>query len=263
MVRKAVMSKNLIFGMATGIYSNIKSMDTFIMSLRKYSKDKVCIATDSNDETFVNFLKSFNVDVVYLKQKITAESVMYMRWILPKKVLNDYTDIENVILTDTRDVVFQDDPFKYLSGSDLDLSVETKQIKDCPNFNKPWVINLYGQEMYEKVKDNWILCAGVTAGKKQSILDLCTFMIDEHLRLKERFVDQAALNVFHAEGKLPKSALHYTGDNFVATIGHSFGVTKINESGQLEGNNGIIPAIVHQYDRHPNVVEGFYKNARA
>lgn len=263
MVRKIIMSKNLIFGMATGIYSNIGSMDTFIISLRKYYKDDVCIVTDSNDEEFVNFLKSFNVNVVYLKQKITAESVMYMRWILPKKVLLDYPNIDNVILTDTRDVVFQDDPFKYLSGSDLDLSVETKQIKDCPNFNKSWVLNLYGQEMYEKVKDNWILCAGVTAGKKQSVIDLCTFMIDEHLRLKDKFVDQAALNVFHSEGKLPKSTLHYTGENLVATIGHSFGVTKVNKSGQIEGNNGIIPAIVHQYDRHPSIVEGLYNNARA
>lgn len=257
------MSKNLIFGMATGIYSNINSMDTFLTSLRKYSQDQVCIVTDSTDLSFIEFLKSFEVNVFQLKQKISAESVMYMRWVLPKKVFEkQYEDIENVILTDTRDVVFQKNPFDYLSGEELDLSVETKQIKDCPNFNKPWILNLYGEETYEKVKDNWILCAGFTAGKKKSILELCEKMINERLRLLDSFVDQAALNVFSAEGRLPRSKLHYTGDKLVATIGHSFGVTKIDGSGQLVGNNGIIPAVVHQYDRHSNVVEGFVRNAR-
>lgn len=256
-------SKNLVLGLATGIYSNIESIDSFVISLRKYYKDDIVIVTDNDSPSFVDFLKSYNVDIFHLKQKITAESVMYMRWLCPLRIIGDKpNDYENVILPDTRDVVFQANPFEFLSGEELDLSVETKQIKDCPNFNKPWVINLYGEETYDKVKDNWILCAGVTAGKKNSVVSLCKMMIDEHLRLKERFVDQAALNVFYAEDRLPKSKLHNTGENLVATIGHSFGITKINERGQLEGDNGIIPAIVHQYDRHPPVVEGFKRNAR-
>ena len=257
------MSKNLVIGLATGIYSNINSIDSFVISLRKYYKDDICIITDNNDPSFIEFLKSHDVNVFHLKQKITAESVMYMRWLLPLKILSeDLNDYDKVILPDTRDVVFQANPLDFLSDEDLDLSVETKQIKDCPNFNKPWVVNLYGEDIYEKVKDNWILCAGVTAGKKASIISLCKLMMDEHLRLRDRFVDQAALNVFHAQGKLPKSKLHFTGESLVATIGHSFGVTKINERGQVEGIDGTIPAIVHQYDRHPSIVEGLYKNAR-
>jgi hypothetical protein len=56
-------------------------------------------------------------------------------------------------------------------------------------------------------------------------------MIGEREKFGSRFVDQCTLNVFYNEGKLPEAELHYTGDQLVATIGHSLGLTTIFEDG--------------------------------
>ena len=255
-------SKNLVIGLSVGVYSAVQHIESFILSLRKYYDGPVCMIIDEKSDAMVDFLKKHNVDISLVKGKLTPESVMYNRWVLPRKILIEkYKHIENVLLPDTRDLVFQDNPFKYLSGKPLDLSVETKTIQECPNFNTPWVKNLYGEEVYEQVKDKWILCAGVTGGKRAAVIQLCDVMISERQKFGDRFVDQCTLNVFYNQGKLPDAELHYTGDHLVATIGHSLGTTYVNEDGCLIGNNGIIPAMVHQYDRHKSIEHYFIENA--
>lgn len=255
-------SKNLIIGLSVGVYSAVQHVESFILSLRKYYDGRVCMIIDEKSEQMVDFLKKHNVDISLVTTKLTPESVMFNRWVLPRKVLIEkYKDVENVILPDTRDLVFQDNPFKYLSGKPLDLSVETKRIKECINYNRRWVMDLYGHAVYNDVKNNWILCAGVTGGKREAVIQLCDVLISEYTNLGSSFVDQCTLNVFHAQGKLPEAHLHFTGDNLVATIGHSLGNTNVNSDGYLVGYNGVIPAMVHQYDRHDNIKDFFVENA--
>lgn len=256
-------SNNLVIGLSVGVYSAVQHIESFIVSLRKYYDGLVCMIIDEKSDAMVDFLKKHNIEISYVKTKLTPESVMYNRWVLPRKVLIEkYKNIENVLLPDTRDLVFQGNPFKFLSGKLLDLSVETKTIEECLNFNTPWVKDLYGDDVYENIKSQWILCAGVTAGKRNAIIQLCDIMISERERFGNRFVDQCTLNVFYNQGKLPEAELHYTGDQLVATIGHSLGNTTILEDGILTGKNKyIIPSMVHQYDRHKNIEHFFIENA--
>lgn len=255
-------SKNLIIGLSVGAYSAVQHIESFILSLRKYYDGQVCMIIDEKSEPMVDFLKKYKVDISLVKTKLTPESVMYNRWVLPRKVLIEkYKDVENVILPDTRDLVFQDNPFKYLSGKQLDLSVETKLVKECLVYNRRWVLELYGEEVYEEIKNNWILCAGVTGGKREAIIQLCDIMVEEYKTFGSSFVDQCTLNVFHAQRKLPDAQLHFTGDNLVATIGHSLGTTKVSNDGFLIGNGGMKPAMVHQYDRHKDIEHFFVENA--
>ena len=255
-------SKNLIIGLSVGVYSAVQHVESFILSLRKYYDGQVCMIIDEKSEPMVDFLKKHNVDISLVKSKLTPESVMFNRWVLPRKVLIEkYKDVENVILPDTRDLIFQDNPFDFLSGKPLDLSVETKLVKECLAYNKPWVLNLYGEEVYDQIKNNWILCAGVTGGKRKAIIELCDVMVEEYIKFGTSFVDQCTLNVFYSQRKLPEAELHFTGEKLVATIGHSFGNTKLDSEGYLIGNNGIRPAMVHQYDRHKDVQHFFVENA--
>lgn len=255
-------SKNLVIGLSVGVYSAVQHIESFILSLRKYYDGRICMIIDEKSQPMVDFLKKHNVDISLVKTKLTPESVMFNRWVLPRKVLVEkYKDVENVLLPDTRDLVFQDNPFKYLSGKPLDLSVETKRIKECVNYNRRWVLELYGDAVYNDIKNNWILCAGVTAGKRDAVIQLCEVMVEEHKNLGSSFVDQCTLNVYYAQGKLPEAQLHFTGEKLVATIGHSLGHTKVNEQGYLVGDDGCIPAMVHQYDRHKDIEHFFIENA--
>lgn len=255
-------SKNLILCLSVGIYSDVKFVSSSIVSLRKYYSGPVCMIINKKSPEMIDFLKKHDVDISFVNTEMTPESVMYYRWILPRKVLLErYKDVENVIIPDVRDLVYQDDPFKYLSGKPLDLALETKTIKECP-YNTKWVKNMYGEEAYQLVKDQLIICGGTMSGKRDAIIELCEHMMAERDRLGDTFVDQGTLNVFHAQGKFPETQLHETGDHLVATIGHSLGVTTVNEDGVLFGKTkDIIPSMVHQYDRHKDIEKLIIENA--
>ena len=87
-------------------------------------------------------------------------------------------DVDRVIITDVRDVVFQDNPTDWLdenipmTETDIILGSENLKYKD-----EPWGANniqkAFGQYFYEKVENNEIYCAGVIAGGLELIKDLC------------------------------------------------------------------------------------------
>ena len=87
-------------------------------------------------------------------------------------------DVNRVIITDVRDVVFQDNPTEWIDanlyegGIDIILGSENLKYKD-----EPWGANnmkqAFGQYFYEKVEDNEIYCAGVIAGDFDLIKDFC------------------------------------------------------------------------------------------
>jgi len=83
----------------------------------------------------------------------------------------------NVITTDVKDVVFQQDPGRWLReniyvGKDLVFASESIRYK-----NEPWgdqnLKETYGQFIYEKFKDNEIYNVGVLGGRAKAMKDLC------------------------------------------------------------------------------------------
>lgn len=264
------MSKNLLIGFAVNLYSNIESMKNFCISLRKYYDGNAVLLTDTNDEEFINYLKSFDIKVFKTSKKITIEDLMIQRWAIPIKVIETFPEAENVILSDTRDLVYQGNPFDFLVGDDLELTTEVKKVGECPDWNSRWIATMYGSEVLETVKDQQIICGGYMCGKRDGVIKLCELMVEESKNYPKTvpgqppiFVDQAAMNVFYKQGRFPSTTLHPTGGSFVATIGSSLGPTKLDDEGFLVTNDGVRPAVVHQYDRHPQVVEAFNKRLRA
>lgn len=263
------MSKNLLIGFAVNKYSNIESMKNFCITLRKYYQEDAVLITDSDDVNFIDFLKSFNIIVLKTSGKITIEDLMVQRWALPIKVMESFPEAENVILSDTRDLVYQDNPFNFLVGDELELTTETKTIGECPDWNSRWILQMYNDEVLNLVKDQKIICGGYMCGKKKGLTILCELMIEESKKYPKTqpghpplFVDQAAMNVYYKLGKLPSTTLHPTGGPFVATIGSSLGTTRLDDEGFLITQDNLRPAVVHQYDRHPNLVEAFNKRLR-
>ena len=260
------MSKNLIIGFAVNLYNNIESMKNFCISLRKYYDGDTVLITDTDNEEFINYLKSFSINVFKTNKRITIEDLMVQRWAIPIKVIEAFPEAENVILSDTRDLVYQGNPFDFLVGNELELTTEVKTIKECPHWNTRWVLTMYGEEVFESVKDQKIICGGYMCGKRSGVIKLCEMMVEESKNYPKTipgqppiFVDQSAMNVFYKQGKFPSTTLHNTGEPFVATIGGSMGTTKLDQEGFLVNEDGTRPAVVHQYDRHPHVVKAFNK----
>jgi len=249
------MKTNLIIGLAFGY--DVGKIQNFVLSFRQYSDDAVLIISDNETSEFANFLNQHNIyNLVYSQ----AGNIMTARWELPRDALEEhFVDVENVILSDIRDVVFQDNPFNYLSGKDLDFSTEPETLGGCTKHNGPWVRNIYGQEVLEQLKDQQILCCGVTAGKRAAVIGLCNSLLEEAKKVPQ-FVDQASLNVLYGRGCFPNSEIHLTGGPLVATMHHSKTLT-FDRQGYLLGDNGKRIAMVHQYDRCGFSGLNFVKNA--
>lgn len=244
------MSKNLIMSLATGY--TVDQIQNFVFSLRKYYNGQICVITDVRTPEFLDFLTKYSIDNFILNEQVHFAQVGLLRWKLTKHVLEtQYPDIENIILSDIRDVIFQGNPFDFLSGKSLDFSVELKRIKECGT-NTEWIKRIYGEDEFTKIKDQWILCGGVTAGKRHGVIRLCDLIINESTKAASLwypdFIDQAALNVLYRKGEFPDCHLHRTGDSLISTMGHARSFT-LDKEGYLLGDRSQRVAMVHQYDR--------------
>ena len=86
-------------------------------------------------------------------------------------------EVNRVIITDVRDVVFQDNPTSWLDdfllpGQEIVLGSENMLYKD-----EPWGANnmreSFGQYFYEQMESEEIYCAGVIAGVMHTVKDFC------------------------------------------------------------------------------------------
>lgn len=257
------MSKNLVIGLAIGY--NVEKIQNFILSLRQYYSDAVLFVLDKENNEVLEFFDKNNIHSIILDEPVNLQIIGFERWQIYKDMINEYfPDVENILTSDVRDVVFQGNPFDHFTDAELEFSTEPLKIGECVEHNALWIKNIYGDDVLEEVKDNWILCAGVVGGKKSGILRLCDLLIEEGERLKAinrlTFTDQASLNVLYGQGKCPTGTLHLTGDDVMATMHHAKTLT-FDRQGFLLSNNGNRIAMVHQYDRCGFSGLNFIKNA--
>lgn len=252
-----------MIGLAVGY--TVEKIQNFILSYRQHSDDGLLFIIDNLTEEMETFFNDNDVMNYVMTEPINLGIIGFLRWELYRDVITEYfPDVENIITSDVRDVVFQDNPFKYVSGADLEFSSEPIKVGDCVKHNALWIRDIYGADTLEICKDNWVLCAGVVGGKRDAVLRLCDLIIEEGDRLaqigKRTFTDQASLNVLYAKGLFPSSNINLTGQDMMATMHHSKILT-FDREGYLLSENGNRIAMVHQYDRVGFASMLFLKNA--
>lgn len=119
-------------------------------------------------------------------------------------MLGEPDDVDRVIITDVRDVVFQSNPTKWLDEYmlpqyNLVVGSENMLYKDEP-WGRNNMIHSFGEYFFNRLEDERIICAGVIAGTLEDIKDLC-LTLWLLCRNMNQFVpggggpDQAALNI--------------------------------------------------------------------
>jgi hypothetical protein len=169
-------------------------------------------------------------------------------------------EFDRVLLADTRDVVFQADPFQWPIRTPLAVFGEGAHTpvngEPC---NKGWIEYLYGESGLDSIRHKQILCSGTTMGTLTGIIDYLEIMIDEAFSRTDKIigpggVDQGMHIWLFWNGRLPAATLFQTGEGPVATLHlenpESF---QFDRSGNLLNRDGSIVPIVHQYDRHPQL----------
>lgn len=264
-IKYGLAKKNLILG---GIRSlPWKSIKPFFVSLfdsNITNCDIVMFCKKISDEVKDNLI-SLGVQILDIPEEFNKLLVPDVRYVLYERYLRDKWKNYNMILTvDIRDAIFQKDIFKQYENynSFLGLAIEDGDLTE--KSNKRWLSRIYGNDTYEKIKNERIICCGSVWGTADKFYQL-TYDMSQELNakypLKLNVHDQPVLNYFVYYLKKYKDFI-VKSDNFgfVMTIGSA---NRKNISFDSEHNilnyKGEIASLVHQYDRFPDILHSIKK----
>jgi hypothetical protein len=179
--------------------------------------------------------------------------------ILHRALLALAGQIDWVFFLDTRDVVFQADPFETPPPADIIFFKESEgSTFRTSNRNRNWLMGTYGEKWLPLLGNQELLCGGTILAKYDAAVLLCklklllgTLVVDE--RHSAPGVDQMTTNMIARLELIPRSAA-MSHDQLVATLSQAnrdFLVAA--DEGLFLNRSGTLPAIIHQYDRVPEV----------
>jgi hypothetical protein len=193
-----------------------------------------------------------------------ARYFWYLNW-LKSGQASGYT---HVVLSDTRDVIFQSNPFSNDFGTErMFCGEEPAKISGCP-INSRWYRDAFGEIQFERIADQRILCSGVTGGPVDEIVAYLEQMCQRFMEVGNRILwnngfDQAVHNELLRFGSLSEKVRIERSDGArLATMHHmSPDAVVVGADQRLRNAEGAIIAIVHQYDRHStlrSVIQSVY-----
>ena len=165
---------------------------------------------------------------------------------------------EKVLLSDSRDVVFQGDPFEFINGRSV-TGLEEITI-GASYANTKWLQDIYGNDMARALAPKRVSCSGIVGGSVEKVRQYLGTMCGEIEQCPRRYqmnpnFDQAIHNVVIYTKQL-NTDLTSNADGVIATV-----------TFEQEGNigwakagiyvQGVKPAILHQYDRWPRIKKRF------
>lgn len=261
----------LVMGTALGY--GIDKLRVFVESLRRHYDHDICllVSKDTSPETLA-YLESWRVRAVHFDAaRYIPTHVQTTRYIRYAEVLRDCArPYRQVLLTDVADVVFQGFPFPLADHSaDLFFFMEDAGTRiGTSGSNSLWLVQAFGDEMLEALKDEPVSCSGTTMGSHSGILAYCDKLLElaDFRRLAAfqnyRGHDQGIHNVILHRNLLPifrveNGLVVFTlGGVAPGDIGAKDGALTVARQGHH------VSPIVHQYQYLPDV-EAFVLKAWA
>jgi hypothetical protein len=192
--------------------------------------------------------------------------IVHERFFIARQIVKSYRNVfDNFLITDCRDVLIQSDPFSLVNGR-LISGLEPETIGN-ERYTCQWLEDAYGRDVLQRFLDKQVICAGVTLGPAQQIENYLTELCDEMWKRLPQMIfenigyDQAAHIYLILEDRI-EVELTSNQQGIIATV-------SLEDAGEfaVDVNLGRVkiydryPAIVHQYDRHPNLLDFFTKLA--
>lgn len=185
--------------------------------------------------------------------------ILNRRFFLARQLLRSLDPSPDaVLLSDSRDVVFQADPFATMH-SGCCTGLEHNTFEESP-INAQWIRSTYGESGFEQLADLPVLCSGVTLGGFGSVLayldQFCAEISRHAVRRRSVLIpiwDQAYHNMILRRDP-PADLVLMPWHSQLATVGE---VPSEALSVECDGRIAVadrVPAILHQYDRHPAAV---------
>lgn len=197
-------------------------------------------AKKTSEEDFLNsFINVYSIQ--------SGRKAFYYRFLKQKKYAN-------ILLADIRDVVFQRDPFEDYHGT-LSVFQEDLTIKE-ESFNRSWIKLVFGLETLERIGDNKICCSGTIMGSHEGIMNYLECFLNIYMQYDIPInivgIDQGVFNYIINSDKLNGIDINENGPRILTVSQQSLSDIKYQD-GKLYFK-GQLPAVVHQYDRFPELV---------
>lgn len=255
--------KNLLIGVFTDYQWEIVAPFFKSFERANFENCDLVIFYANVSQSTINIIKSYGVIVYEIPNKFRGMNIINYRWKIFEDYLKDNKDNYNLVFTaDLKDVFFQKDVFKYYNFSKpfLGIPLEDGKIVDSTP-NKIWLINIYGENLYKTIENETIICAGTIWGTSNKFLDFSRVMwekLNYEWSLGVDAVDQAVANYLIYHDKMFNDCL-VKSDNEKGPV-MTIALTK-REDIKLDSNNNVlnrrgeIAAVIHQYNRKPDIVE--------
>jgi hypothetical protein len=264
------MKKNLILGILDNY--TFQQVKKFVFSINRTSfKGDTCLFIGPKTSPFtIKMLKKHGIHLEYFAglEELPAGNVTvgefkfrqpinyfnYRHYVYYDYLLKNKDKYENVLLTDVRDVYFQDDPFSFEIGNSLYCALEGpgSMIRNC-KFNGPWMLFAYGEAMLEELGDKRISCAGTTWGKVDVVLDYLVKMLREIEKTPDAkiTIDQALHNYMIYKGVLKDVSFLKNEGGVILTMSYEKDY-KVDNGLIRVGDNKLVK-VIHQFNRYEDL----------
>jgi hypothetical protein len=270
--------KNLIIGTIKNY--NIHDLKPFVLTLKKtgYAGDTVFFYSNVKEKT-LQWLHELGIQTVefgdkypYLGEEyqdntgvlpatcdrnihvFSMRYIPYYLWLIKNK--NKY---QNIFFADTRDIIFQKDPFDFEMNNNIFYFCESENwpIKKS-DFNAEEIRLAFGEDALNKIGDNLISNVGTVIGPSEKIFTHIEKMVGYIMAGDGSILmDQGTHNYIVWNNMIPETKVCKNGEGPVLTVGYDLKIHH-DKNGNIIDKNGLVPNLVHQYDRHYWVAKDFY-----
>jgi hypothetical protein len=223
---------------------------------RRANYDLMWVACGRTSDDVLDYLRTFKSRINYAHlpglqlQGVHWNNRRFMEYFrhifLPKKIPNE----ANVLVCDSRDVIFQDDPFPLLNGS-MHYAGEAISMWRSRAMIK-WVGRSFGPRWLWKLRNRKPICAGTFGGpcwKLSGVMARMSKEIDWSFTNRWSGLDQALLNVIAFECGGTVHSNNEPTSPFL-TIDSEPNI-RHDKFGRYVNNVDQVIPIVHQWDRAP------------
>lgn len=254
--------KNLILGVIEK-YSLNKVLPFFKSLIHSnFQNYDIVIFVRNVGKKLIYYLKKIGVFVFEISNKYKNIAIINIRWKMYITFLEINKNLYNLVFhCDIRDTFFQKDVFDYFLNhkpyinykSFLGVTIEDDTLNE--KIDKKWIIDYVGEKKHKMIQNERIICVGSIWGTLNKFLEFC-IVFWEKIKESPKSVEQGIANYMFYYEKFFKEYL-VKNDNYgpVMTIGLTKNdKLKFDSHDNLLNFNGEIAAVIHQYDRKPQVV---------
>lgn len=179
-------------------------------------------------------------------------------------LLRNQHKFNHVLLTDVRDVLFQRDPFGFEIKEKIYVAVENIAEKIGQNScTAQWIKKGYSVDILSLVKDKEVICAGTILAPANLMVFYLKRLIEEFFSVKNAYkcADQAMHNVLiHTNQIQVHPFYNFNGPFLTLDTERNY---CLDSDGHLVNRNGDVIPIIHQYDRHKELLTLFIEKYKA